>query len=883
MDFLLMQFMHPFSIRIFFKLNIKQKMKSRLLLIFFTSFLIYVACNFQNKTIGLFDDFSSAEGWWEIDSKRDSVAPVVKMEVIDGALRIHHKYRTLEFAAEKWPWIESTIDTSTNLRKNYGLVDLDKYHYVVLNVREKGTSSYFYINGFRTKLGYTTGTTVINLKDYDNERISGNQRVTLGIDIQDNHTHLILDELKFVSKLSKKEKEKLLGAGLTIRDENFDPRPYHGLEALKYRENLQLPVIEEEEMVIFRDDATGAVTTRLTTSAGDDYFGEGDIWSGDGAAIHFESRRKIDGIPILLPGTGKLIAGPKGAAWKMWSETDPDILFLMKRNGRQFSIFSWNKVSDEEEFIADFTTPEYTRSYVEFKHFTPNGNIVVGFRETPYLYIVDVKNKKARYIELPTRLKDVSITGDDNIASWANCYTYERWWLNLDSGETGLAPSFSSGHASHGKNGMVANFGGHLNVFVPGDIGMTFTPGEKIVPWANWKNTIVTDYGRVSIDNKYVFTNGRRDDVNYQHLMIPSDDPGAVMRVARYFTKFSWTSTTYSRPSPDYTKLVYNENMIGSTELQMVYTRRPDAPVNIKLSGEMLSWETPKRNLEVKGYNLYGSNDSGRNFTRLNDSPIIRNQVTVDGKWKYYAVASVEHSGLESLFSNEVSVDGAKSFYFEAEEMDLTPPARRFFDGYANGFQTVRINPESPDEKASTGKISVSLAEVPSGDYAVWGRVKGQGNWSVSEVAGSVDSEEWEWLKIGQHSVKGRNDVLDITSRDDDLKLDMVLLTTDNFIPEGLYPADGVAPEKVQNVKAVVKDNQVHLMWDPSIASDFHHYSVYCGESPDFKCNNETIIRSVLKNSVTDILPEKPNGLYYKVISVDNRWNESEPGTVGVN
>lgn len=845
-----------------------------LLFLLITS-IVYLACN-TNKT-GLYDNFTSPEGWWEINSSGDSVSPVVKLEVIDGALKIHHKFRTLEFAAEKWPWIESTVDTSTILQKNIGLVDLDKYHYVVLNVKEKGTSSYFYLNGFRTKLGYTTGITVIDLKDYDDKRIKGRKMVRLGIDIQDNHTHLILDEIKFVSRLLKIEKEKLVGGGLTIRDENFNPRPYHGLAALKLRESLHLPVIQAEEMAIFRDDATGAITTRLTAAPGDDHFGEGGIWSADGAAIKFESRRKINGIPVCLPGKGKVISGPGGAGWGMWSDTEPDILYLLKRNGQKFSVYSWNKSTGTEEFIAEFTTPEYTRTYIEFKNFTPSGDIVVAFRETPFLYIIEVKNKIARYIELPTRLKDVEVSGNNNIVSWANCYTYERWWLNLDNGEKGLAPSFSSGHASHGANGMVANFGGHLNVFVPGDIGATFTPGDKIVPWANWKNNIVTDYGSVSIDNKYVFTNGRKDDVNYQHLMIPSEDPGAVMRVARYFTKFSWTSTTYSRPSPDYTKLVYNENMIGSTELHMVYTRRPDFPVNVKLDGNILSWDPPKRNLEVEGFNVYASNFSGRDFIRLNNRPITQNQEIIGKNWKYYAVTSVEHSGLESWLSDEVSNDGARSFYFEAEEMELTPPARRFFDGYANGFQTVRINAQSPEEVTTTGKIKIPVAHIPSGKYFIWGRTKGKGSWSVNRKNTFTDSEEWGWIPLGNLTIKKSDRFVEFLSRDDELKLDMVLLTKEDFIPEAPYPPDGVKPDKVRNLTAKTSKNQLHLSWDPSDAPDLHHYSVYCGDSPGYDCNNESIIRSVYKNDITDVIPDGSSELYYKVVAVDNRWNESEP------
>jgi len=566
----------------------------------------------------------------------------------------------------------------------------------------------------------------------------------------------------------------------------------------------------------------------------------------------------------------------------MWSEKDPNILYLMKRKGLQFIVSSWNRLTGKEEIITEFLVPEIG-SYVEFKQFTSPGNIIVAFRETPHLFIIEVKEKNARYIKLPTRLKDAGVSKNEQIVNWANCYTYERWWMNLETGEKGLVPGFSAGHASWGQNGMVANFGGHLNIFVPADIGMTFTPGDKISVWANWKNDIVTDYGTLSADNKFVFTNGTSGDVDHQHLMISSDDPGSVMRVARYFTKFSWTSTTYSRPSPDYTKLIYNENNIGSTELQMVYTRRPDAPVNVKLSGKQITWELPERHMEIAGFNLYGSNKSGRDFVRINEKPILETRVNIDGQWKYYEVASIEHSGLESNFSTEVSHEGAKSYYFEAEEMELTPPARRFFDGYSSGFQTIRINAESADEKATPGKIRIAMNEISSGDYAVWGRVKGNGNWSVNNKSFPINQKDWNWIQLGRFNVANKNDFLDLTSSDDNLKLDMVLLTSEIFVPEALYPADGNPPFKVKNVKAVTSGRQVKLTWTASQALDIHHYSVYCGKTADFKCDNETVIRSVLKTSVTDVLPEIPKGLFYKIVAVDNRWNESEPATIQVN
>ena len=843
--------------------------------------LLNFSCESEKNSTGLEDDFLNSEGWYEVSPDQDTIAPSLKMESKEGFLTIHHKFRTLEEACKKWDWIESDIDYSTNLRKNYGELDMDKYHYVVLNVKEKGSSSYFDINGYTTKLGYTTGITVIDLHDYDDKRIKGLQKVDFGIDLQDNHTFLVLDYLKFTSKLNSEEKEKLIGGGLTVRDEKPDPRPYHGLEALKLRENIVIPVIDGEEMVIFRDDATGGITTRLTATPGDDYFGEGGIWSANGKAIKFESSRNMGGIPICIPGQGRVIAGPASAGWRMWSNDDPDILYVMKREGLKFSVFSWNISTGAEDFIAGFEVPEIG-SYVEFKRFTPLGNIVVAFRETPHLYLIDVHNKEAKYIRLPTRLKDASMGKDEKIVRWANCYTYEIRWKNLETGEEGLAPGFSAGHASHGSNGMVANFGGHLNVFVSDQVGMTWTPGDLISVWANWKNDIVTDYGRLTDDNAYVFTNGTRHDVKNQHLMIPSADPGAVMRVARYFTKFSWTSTTYSRPSPDYTKLIYNENMIGSTELQMVYTRRPDLPVEVKLENGTLTWSNPERNQELLGYNIYGSNQSGRNFTRINAEPVLDNKYLLDSRWKYYAVASLEHSGLESSLSQEVSSEGPRSFYFEAEEMKVVSPARRFFDGYCINFQCIRINAESEEENAHPGVVRVPLNEIPEGPYKIWARVKGDGEWSVQSEPVFISSGEWEWVQLGTLHTNPNEEFLEISSDDDALKLDIILLTIDEFIPEAPSPFDGVAPGQVEDLSARSKGNYVHISWVPVNDPDLHHYSVYCGKSEDFECNNETVVRSVLKTSVTDVLPGDPGGLYYKVVAVDNRWNESEPATVRV-
>ena len=235
---------------------------------------------------------------------------------------------------------------------------------------------------------------------------------------------------------------------------------------------------------------------------------------------------------------------------------------------------------------------------------------------------------------------------------------------------------------------------------------------------------------------------------------------------------------------------------------------------------------------------------------------------------------------MESGFSQEVSQNGAKTFYFEAEEMTLTPPARRFFDGYCNNFQCVRINAESEGEKSNPGIIRLPLKNLPRDNYTIWARVKGNGKWSVNSISIPVSSDEWTWVQLTDDILADPDKFIDISSGDDALKLDMILLTTGDFFPGAPDPRDGKPPDQLSGLIAKVSGNQVEILWSPLKAADLHHYSVYCGDSEDFVCDNATIIRSVFKNSITDALSGSPVGLYYKVIAVDSRWNKSEPVTV---
>jgi len=824
---------------------------------------------------GLLEDCSTSNGWYEQDRSGKRFAPRVKMESKGGLLHIRTNRARLR-VARRYRWVAPGADWLTHLYKDFGEVDLDKYHYLVVSIREKGSAVFFGINGFNSKAGYTTGTTCVDLKDYDDPRIRGKRKVTLELDLHDNMTTLVLDEVKLVSELTDAERKGFVGRGLTIREEKLTWKDYHGLEELKRRGEIPPPHLDREEMVIFRDTATGAISTRLTAHGGNDFFGEGGTWSADGAGIRFSSKnRGLKGVPVYMLHDGSVTSTGQGW-WAQWSPAEPEKLLVVARRGRTFSVHSWDRTSGELSHIVDFKVPAIG-GYTEVKRFTRSGKLVIAFRETPHMYVIDTANKTVKPITLSTRLKDAGLSGDEKSVSWANCYTYERRWRDLETGEEGLCGSFSAGHGC----GAVRSFGPYLKLITTESISRDRTPGEKIRIWANWQNRIITDYGSFTGDRKWIFTNGTRGDVRRQHVMVPSEDPGAVLRIARYFTKFSWESTTYSRPSPDYTKVMYNENCFGPTQLVMVYTRRTDPPENVKLAGGRLTWSLPKRHREIMGYNVYASDISGRDFVKINDQLITGTSYDLHDASSYYAVTAVEHSRLESMFSLEATSNDAHTYYYEAERQQLLPPLRRYFDGYANDFQCVRINAESPAEAARPGTVTIPVADRPPGKYSVWGLVKGKGTWKASGTETPIDANKWNWVKLIESFDPAAGD-LEISSRDDNLKLDTVMITTEQFVPVSPDPRDTTPPEPVTGLTASVdsENKHVRLTWNPSKAADFHHYSIYCGAGEDFICDNSSVIRSVYKNSITDAGMAIDGPAYYKVVAYDARGNASDPALI---
>ncbi|HUU42236.1 MAG TPA: hypothetical protein VMX57_00565, partial [Planctomycetota bacterium] len=154
---------------------------------------------------GFREECSDTKGWYQWDENRKAMPVELKLRSEDGNLVVPLRRSLLAFAWNK-PWVAPGVRRSAILCKEYGEVDLDKYHFLMVRIVEKGSGVFIGINGFDTKLGYTTGLTVIDLADYD-EIAKGRRNVRIELDLHENSTTFILDEIALVSELTDEEKQ----------------------------------------------------------------------------------------------------------------------------------------------------------------------------------------------------------------------------------------------------------------------------------------------------------------------------------------------------------------------------------------------------------------------------------------------------------------------------------------------------------------------------------------------------------------------------------------------------------------------------------------------------------------------------------------------------
>jgi hypothetical protein len=784
------------------------------------------------------------------------------------------------------------------LRKYPGTVDLDRYHFLAVRTVRSGTYMALGVNGWDTKVCYTPGLHAVDLRDLQRPSLRGQQAIEIKLTFLNTGGSVALDDLKLVESLTPEEQAGFIPAGLDLRLEKRDPLPYHGLEALNARAGCPVRFDLPEEKAVFRDTSTGAVVWKLNRSIRNEHC---DRFNGDGSVIPVYGR-SFKGMTLYDFAAGGLREFPdlRGAA--VFNRATPGTMYLLQsseaggkahylvqsvdvRSGTVTAVAEWDS---EDSGGAEFGASPYS------------GRLILGLKEGRALYLIDpaepLAQKRVRRVPLPMRMKGSSFSHDDARVNWQRCYYFQPWQMDLATGEVSLAhyPTYG-GHEIFGQGVVV---GRYVSMMLAHDLGTLpcdeATAGEVRI-WSNWLHDVPSDYGQLSDDNRWLVTNGTDGAVAGKRLLVDGQETGTVLQIVHDFTsRNSWDSNTYSRISPDATKLAYNCDLFGDTDVYVAITRRPEAPRNLTLTQDgtqvTLRWEPPAAACEVAGYTLYRSAESGRNYRRVNRERIGGTATgdTPPPGPVFYAVAAEEHSGIEGLYSAEVHVGDAAGhrLYLDVEEADLTPPFRHRFDGDCSNYRCARVWKESPAE--AVGEARVRLTVPADGAYRLWLRARGRGSVEC-QVAGAtaaarIETDGWAWLQAGEPvPLRADSAELVLRSADDGLCLDLALLTSvADDRPAGIDGRDA-SPGPVTGLRAVeASADQVRLAWDPSSDPGFDQFSVYVGDQPEFVPGNATLLASGKGTEALDWGFAPGSVLFYKVLAFNKRGLASTPATARV-
>ncbi len=362
----------------------------------------------------------------------------------------------------------------------------------------------------------------------------------------------------------------------------------------------------------------------------------------------------------------------------------------------------------------------------------------------------------------------------------------------------------------------------------------------------------------------------------------------------------------FSMFSPDATKIHYGSSMTGRFRNYIAVMARPRPPVNLswRATGAAveLSWTPSKYNNETKGYLVYRSNTSGYGYDLLTPEPVKgtswEDRSIIAGQPYYYAVTSLEHSDLESGYSNEASRAGIQLkgevndpliIYVEGEEAirNLTTDALpglakgRDVNGASDWYYLYR-HPE-----ADHGRLPLQLNIPAEGLYNIWTRVRNdktqQGRWLLNfegtALEASAATDLWTWINAGQvHLTSGDIEII-LSTGDEGAALDIICLTTDgHFRPQGTRPENRQPPASPAGLMVEnVLERTNHLKWEKSSDPRLSHYNVYASGKPFSRPMQEQLIGSPTYTELIDWGLKDDTRYYYAVTAVDRQGNESDP------
>ncbi len=362
----------------------------------------------------------------------------------------------------------------------------------------------------------------------------------------------------------------------------------------------------------------------------------------------------------------------------------------------------------------------------------------------------------------------------------------------------------------------------------------------------------------------------------------------------------------FSMLSPDATKIHYGSSMTGRFRNYIAVMAQPRPPATLAWRAEqgsvVLNWEPSKYSQETRGYLVYRGERSGGAYRLLTPEPVEatnwRDTVIQPGQAYYYVVSAVEHSGLESGYSEEAAragihlpadPDSPLVVYAEPEDSirdlptDALPGLAMGVDRHgASDWYYLYRHPE-----AQRGKATLAMTVPAAGRYHVWARVRSRGpqpgGWSIAHRGRtrqvSTRADQWTWVRADQEPLEFEAGRLELSLATSDMaaQLDLLCLSTDgSFTPSGPRPQNMQSPETVQGLRVENIQPRVNrLVWQPSESSALAYYHVYAAREPFDAADQRLRIGSPSEPELIDWGLRAGTEYFYAVTAVDRQGNES--------